>query len=90
MTLPTRRSGEDNLAQRRSGPGRAAGGRVPVAGPAREAFLAAYGTVPPDRELAARVLAVSLCASLADYAAAEDRPVLLREALAGLARAVQV
>jgi len=30
---------------------------------------------------------VSLCASLADYAADDDRPVLLREALAGLARA---
>ena len=56
-------------------------------GPAREALLAAYGIVPPERELAARVLAVSLCASLADYAADDDRPVLLREALAGLARA---
>jgi aminoglycoside phosphotransferase (APT) family kinase protein len=58
------------------------------AGPARAALLAAYGPVPPARELAARVLAVSLCAALAEYAADEDRPVLLAESLAGLRRAV--
>ncbi len=58
------------------------------AGAARAALLSAYGPVPPERELAARVLAVSLCASLAEYAAADDRPVLLAEALAGLRRAV--
>jgi aminoglycoside phosphotransferase (APT) family kinase protein len=61
------------------------------AGPARAALLAAYGDgtgpVPPARELAARILAVSLCAALAEYAADEDRPVLLAESLAGLARA---
>jgi aminoglycoside phosphotransferase (APT) family kinase protein len=57
------------------------------AGPARDALLAAYGPVPPERELAARVLAVSLCASLAEYAADEGRTRLLRAALDGLRRA---
>jgi aminoglycoside phosphotransferase (APT) family kinase protein len=58
------------------------------AGPARAALLAAYGGVDPEREARARVLAVSLCAALAEYAAAEHRDVLLRESLAGLGRAV--
>ncbi len=58
-------------------------------GPARAALLAAYGSpVGADRELAARVLAVFLCAALADYAATEGRPELLAEAVSGLGRAV--
>ncbi len=58
------------------------------AGQARERFLAAYGPVDAARELRARTLAVSLCANLAEYAADDDRPVLLGESLAGLRRAV--
>jgi aminoglycoside phosphotransferase (APT) family kinase protein len=58
------------------------------AGPARAALLAAYGPVDLDRELRARVLAVSLCAALAEYAFSDGRVRLLREALAGLRRAV--
>jgi aminoglycoside phosphotransferase (APT) family kinase protein len=59
------------------------------AGQARAALLAAYGRpVSARQELAARTLAVSLAAYLAEYAADEKRPVLLAEALAGLKRAV--
>lgn len=63
------------------------------AGEARSAYLSAYapgagGAVDPERELRARVLAVFLSAALAEYAAAEGRPALLTEALAGLRRAV--
>jgi aminoglycoside phosphotransferase (APT) family kinase protein len=58
------------------------------AGPARAALLAAYGPVDAERELRARVLAVSLCASLAEYALSDGRARLLRETLAGLRRAV--
>lgn len=57
-------------------------------GAARAALLAAYGPVDAERELRARVLAVSLCASLADYALRDGRERLLRESLAGLRRAV--
>ncbi|WP_121436155.1 phosphotransferase [Actinomadura pelletieri] len=57
-------------------------------GPARAAFLDAYGAVPPDREVAARTLAVNLSAALAQYAAATGRAALLAEALAGIGRAV--
>ncbi len=57
------------------------------AGRARAALLAAYGPVSPAQQMLARVLAVFLCAALADYAAAQARPRLLREALAGLSRA---
>jgi aminoglycoside phosphotransferase (APT) family kinase protein len=57
-------------------------------GPAREALLGAYGPVDGDRELRARCLAVRLSAMLVDYAAAEGRPALLGESLAGLRRAV--
>lgn len=56
-------------------------------GPARVELLDAYGPVDPEREVRARVLAVFLCALLADYAAVERRPRLLREAVAGLTRA---
>lgn len=56
---------------------------------ARSAFLTAYGDVGEERELRARVLAVSLSAALAEYAAVQGRPALLTEALAGLRRAVR-
>jgi aminoglycoside phosphotransferase (APT) family kinase protein len=58
------------------------------AGPARGAFFDAYGAVTPDQAVRARVLAVFLCAALAEYAATEDQPDLLREALAGIDRAI--
>jgi aminoglycoside phosphotransferase (APT) family kinase protein len=58
-------------------------------GAARGALLAAYGQ-PLDeaRELRARVLALCLCAALADYGDLEGHPALRAEALAGVARAV--
>jgi aminoglycoside phosphotransferase (APT) family kinase protein len=52
----------------------------------RRAFLAAYGPVPPERLLRARVLALFLCAVLARHGAAEGRPDVVREAVGGLAR----
>ena len=58
------------------------------AGPARAALFAEYGAVPWHREVTARVLAVFLSAALAEYAASDGRPRLLREALVGLQRAV--
>lgn len=59
------------------------------AGAGRAALLSAYGlAVDAEQELRARVLAVGLCAALADYADQERRPALLAESLAGLARAV--
>jgi aminoglycoside phosphotransferase (APT) family kinase protein len=58
-------------------------------GPARAALLAAYGRpLDSQREMRARVLAIFLCAALAEYAASDGHPRLLREALAGLRRAV--
>lgn len=60
------------------------------AGAARAALLAAYRhPVDAEREARARVLAVSLCAALADHAAdpVHGDPALLTEALAGIARA---
>lgn len=57
------------------------------AGAARKALLSAYGPVGAERELRARVLAVFLCATLAEYAAETGRERLLDEALAGLGRA---
>jgi aminoglycoside phosphotransferase (APT) family kinase protein len=59
------------------------------AGQARADLLSAYGVaVDAQRELAARVLAISLAAMLAEYSADEGRPVLLQESIAGLRRAV--
>ncbi|WP_155374842.1 phosphotransferase [Catellatospora vulcania] len=59
------------------------------AGPARAALLDAYGPVPAERAARARVLAVNLSAVLAEYAHAEGRTALLREALAGISRAAR-
>ncbi|WP_240809957.1 phosphotransferase [Actinomadura sp. WMMA1423] len=58
------------------------------AGAAREAFLGEYGPVPAEQEAAARVLALNLSATLAEYAASTGRDALLAEALAGLGRAI--
>jgi aminoglycoside phosphotransferase (APT) family kinase protein len=59
------------------------------AGPERAGLLAAYDRpVGPARKLAARTLAISLAASLAEYAADQNRQVLLAECLAGLENAV--
>lgn len=59
------------------------------AGKARADLLSAYGRpVGAERELAARACAVSLAAIQAEYAAADGRPVLLQECVAGLRRAV--
>lgn len=57
------------------------------AGPARTALLSAYGPVGPEQEIRARVLAVFLCAALAEYAAGTGRSRLLKEALTGITRA---
>ena len=58
-------------------------------GASRAALFDAYGwPVEEEREARARVLAVSLCAALADYADEDHRPALLAESLAGLRRAV--
>jgi aminoglycoside phosphotransferase (APT) family kinase protein len=58
-------------------------------GAARAALLAAYGRpLGEERELRARVLALALCAALADYGDLEGYPALRAEALAGVARAV--
>ncbi|GAA1610705.1 phosphotransferase [Catellatospora bangladeshensis] len=58
-------------------------------GPARAALLDAYGPVPPEREARARVLAVFLSVTLAEYAHGEHRTALLRESLAGISRAAR-
>jgi aminoglycoside phosphotransferase (APT) family kinase protein len=58
-------------------------------GPARAAFLSAYGPVDAERELRARALAVRLAALLTSYAAAQHRAALLTESLASLSRAVR-
>jgi len=57
-------------------------------GPARQAFVDEYGLVGPERELRARAQAIRMSAFLAGYAAADNRPALLAESLAGLAHAV--
>jgi aminoglycoside phosphotransferase (APT) family kinase protein len=54
----------------------------------RAAFQAVYGPVEPDELLRARVLAVFLWGTLADYAHDVGMPALQREALDGLDRAV--
>ena len=55
----------------------------------RDAFLAAYGPVNDAQLLRARVLAVQLCAALAQYARVEGNAGVEREAVAGLERALE-
>jgi aminoglycoside phosphotransferase (APT) family kinase protein len=62
-------------------------GYAAFAGPARAAFVAAYGPVGAERELRARALAVRLAGLLACYAAAEHLAALLAESLTALGRA---
>ena len=57
-------------------------------GASRAAFFEAYGAQPDEtRELRARVLALCLCAALADNADHNGMPRMLAEALAGVQRA---
>jgi aminoglycoside phosphotransferase (APT) family kinase protein len=56
-------------------------------GAARTALLSTYGPVGEENELRARVLAVFLCAALAEYATDTGRERLLAEALTGITRA---
>ncbi|HWS59029.1 MAG TPA: phosphotransferase [Actinotalea sp.] len=58
-------------------------------GTARQAFLDAYGPVPPERELRARALAVGVHAALAEQAADGGHEALLAESLAAIRRAVR-
>jgi aminoglycoside phosphotransferase (APT) family kinase protein len=58
---------------------------VPPAG--RRDWLAAYGPVPEERLLRARVIAIWLCAVLARYGHAEGMNSVAREAVGGLDRA---
>jgi aminoglycoside phosphotransferase (APT) family kinase protein len=60
---------------------------VPPAG--RAAFLDAYGPVSEAQLLRARVLAIQLCAALAEYARVEGNAGVEREAVGGLERALQ-
>lgn len=53
----------------------------------RRAFFAEYGAVDRAREVRARVVALSLSAFLAEWAAAENVPAVLETAAAGLRRA---
>lgn len=55
---------------------------------ARRAFFAEYGEISLESELRARVVALSLAASLARYGRDEGLPLVEREALASLERAV--
>lgn len=57
-------------------------------GEGREVLLDTYGHVDKPTELRARVLAVGLCAALADHASSGDSPRMLAEVLRGLSRAV--
>jgi aminoglycoside phosphotransferase (APT) family kinase protein len=55
----------------------------------RAAFLAAYGTVTDEQFLRARLLALNLCAVIANYARHQRTKRLERASLDGLTRAVQ-
>jgi aminoglycoside phosphotransferase (APT) family kinase protein len=55
----------------------------------RAAFLEAYGPVNEAQLLRARVLAIQLCAALAEYARVEGNASVEREAVGGLERALQ-
>jgi aminoglycoside phosphotransferase (APT) family kinase protein len=52
----------------------------------RAAFLDEYGPATDDQLLRARVIALSVCAAIAAYAASEGHRVLLEEAVASLDR----
>lgn len=54
--------------------------------PARAAFFAAYGSITPEQEIRARVLAAHLCALLAEWAADTGHDRVLKAALNGLRR----
>lgn len=54
----------------------------------RTAFLEAYGTVSDAQLLRARVLAIQLCAALAEYGRIEGNAGVEREAVSGLERAL--
>jgi aminoglycoside phosphotransferase (APT) family kinase protein len=56
-------------------------------GPARAAFVDAYGPIDADTEVRARVLAVHVSALLLEYGLAERMTALAAEAAAGLGRA---
>ena len=58
-------------------------------GAAREAFLASYGPVPPDRELRARGLAVRVGGALAEQAQADGLEALAAAALGTIERATR-
>ena len=63
-------------------------GYAAFSGASRAAFFEAYGAQPDQtRELRARVLALCLCAALADNADQNGMPRMLAEALAGVTRA---
>jgi aminoglycoside phosphotransferase (APT) family kinase protein len=57
--------------------------------PGREAFLDVYGPIDDESLLRARVLALFLCAILAEYARGTAKPALEREMLAGLERTMR-
>jgi hypothetical protein len=54
--------------------------------PGREALYAVYGELSAERRLRARVIALFLCAILADYARTTGAPALEREMITGLER----
>lgn len=59
-------------------------------GASRAAFFEAYGAQPDrTRELRARVLALCMCAALADHADQNGMPRMFAESLAGVARATR-
>jgi aminoglycoside phosphotransferase (APT) family kinase protein len=55
----------------------------------RAAFLDAYGPVDDAQLLRCRVLAIQLCAALAEYGRVEGNGAVEREAVAGLERALE-
>lgn len=60
-----------------------------LAGAAREAFFAEYGSIDDDTELRARVMAVFSAASVAAYAHESGDDILLTSALTGLSLAAR-
>jgi aminoglycoside phosphotransferase (APT) family kinase protein len=58
-------------------------------GASREALFAEYGSIDPDSELRARVMAIFSTASVAAYARDVGQPVLMAHALAGVRHAAR-